>query len=75
MGRTYEKWLAPEGDTDADHERFAKAMMKCQNASGTCASDGFCHYDGDCFKAASDAVETEIEELEARLAALKSLRK
>lgn len=75
MGRAYEKWLSPEGDTDADHERFAKAMMKCQHAVGHCAQDGFCHHDGDCFKAASDPIEEEIEELEARLAALKSLRK
>ena len=75
MGRAFESWLVPKGNDDVDHERFAKAMMKCQHGGGHCAQDGFCHHDGDCFKAAPDPIEDEIEELETRLAALKSLRK
>lgn len=69
-----EAWLRPVADTDLHHERFGKAMGKCQNASGECASDGFCHFDGDCFKTAEPKVEARIEELERELAELKALR-
>lgn len=69
-----EKWLRPVADTDRDHERFAKAMMKCQHAGGYCAQDGFCHFDGACFKSAEPEVEIRIEALEKELAALKALR-
>lgn len=74
MAWAREEWLRPSGDTDLDHERFAKAMMKCQHGGGYCASDGFCHHDGDCFKTAEPRVESRIEELEKELAALKALR-
>ena len=32
----------------ADPERFGKAMLRCQNASGDCMTDGYCIY-GNCF--------------------------
>jgi len=69
-----EAWLRPIADTDLHHDRFAKAMMKCQHAGGFCAADGFCHFDGDCFKTAEPKVEARIEELERELAELKALR-
>lgn len=69
-----ERWLVPLANTALHHERFANAMMKCRHAGGYCAEDGFCHYDGDCFKTASPAVEARIEEVEAELRALKEQR-
>ncbi len=33
-----------------DHDKFAAAMMHCQNASGWCVHSGRCFYDGDCFR-------------------------
>lgn len=74
MALAREEWLRPVADLDLHHERFAKAMMKCQHAGGHCAEDGFCHFDGDCFKTAEPQVECRIEELEKELAALKALR-
>lgn len=49
-----ESWLRG-GDTDADHERFAAAMIKCQHPMALCADDGYCHLDGDCFRSASES--------------------
>lgn len=69
-----EAWLWPAANTDLHHGRFAKAMMKCQHAGAYCAADGFCHYDGGCFKTAEPAIEARIEELEAELVTLKALR-
>jgi hypothetical protein len=74
MAWTCEAWLRPVADLDLHHERFGKAMMKCQHAAGYCAEDGFCHLDGECFKTAEPKVEARIEELEQELAALKELR-
>lgn len=42
-----EKWLALDNE---DHDKFAEAMLLCQNASGWCVSAGRCFYDGDCFR-------------------------
>jgi len=53
-GTPRESWLKG-GDTDADHERFALAMDKCQHSGGFCAEDGECHYAGDCFLSARSA--------------------
>ena len=75
MAWACEKWLRPLADAPIYHERFAKAMMKCQHGGAHCAQDGFCHFDGDCFKTAEPAVEAEIEQLEARLKQLTALRK
>ena len=33
-----------------DPDRYAAAMTKCQNAAATCGIDGFCLFDGDCFR-------------------------
>ena len=54
---TSESWLNPKTDEDISHERFAKAMMKCQHAGAYCASDGFCHYGGDCFRSAKSSAK------------------
>lgn len=69
-----EAWLRPAANTEMHHDRFAKAMMKCQHSGAYCAPDGFCHFDGDCFKTATPQTEARIEELELELARLKSLR-
>jgi hypothetical protein len=42
-----EKWLALDNE---DHDKFAAAMMLCQNGSGWCVHAGRCFYDGDCFR-------------------------
>ncbi len=41
--RAYESWLGSK-----DHDKFAAAAVKCENVSGNCISDGYCHY-GNCF--------------------------
>lgn len=69
-----EGWLRPLANTDLHHERFGKAMAKCQHAGAYCASDGFCHYEGACFKTASPDIEDRIEKIEAELALLKATR-
>ena len=43
----HEKWLALDNE---DHDKFAAAMMLCQNASGWCVHAGRCFNDGDCFR-------------------------
>lgn len=45
MAWACEAWLRPIADMSLHHERFAKAMSKCQHAGGHCAEDGFCHFD------------------------------
>ena len=74
MAWACEAWLVPKADIDLHHERFAKVMMKCQHAGAYCAADGFCHFDGECFKTADPRTEARIEALEAELAELKALR-
>lgn len=74
MAWACEAWLKPIGDTELHHERFGKAMVKCRHSGAFCAQDGFCHFDGDCFKTAEPAIEARIEELETELARLKALR-
>lgn len=43
----HEKWLALDNE---DHDKFASAMLLCQNASGWCVRAGSCFYNGDCFR-------------------------
>lgn len=43
----HEKYLALDNE---DHDKFAEAMMLCQNASGWCVHAGRCFYEGDCFR-------------------------
>lgn len=74
MAWACEAWLRTIADTELHHERFAKAMMKCQHHGGFCAEDGYCHFDGDCFKTAEPKIEARIEELEDELKRLKALR-
>ena len=74
MAWACEAWLTPKSDTEMDHDRFGKAMMKCQHAGAFCAADGFCHFNGDCFKSAAPHVEARIEEIEQELQRLKALR-
>lgn len=42
-----ESWLALD---NPDHDKFAAAMMLCQDPSGWCVRSGSCLYDGDCFR-------------------------
>lgn len=42
-----ESWLALD---NPDHDKFAQAMIHCQNGSGWCVHSGRCFYDGDCFR-------------------------
>ena len=59
-----ESWLKP-GNTEKDHERFAEAMMMCQHGGAFCAQDGFCHYDGDCFRSARSAAREAARHVRA----------
>lgn len=59
-----ESWLKG-GDTDADHEHFAAAMMRCQHGGAFCAHDGICHYDGDCFRSAKQASREAAQRIRA----------
>lgn len=43
--RAVEAWLSSDVP-----ERFAEAAIKCQHAGGFCMDDGFCHFDGQCFR-------------------------
>ena len=43
----HEKWLALDNQDD---DKFAEAMILCQNGSGWCVHAGRCFYDGDCFR-------------------------
>ena len=54
-----EAWLK-----SADHEKFAKAAVKCQNPLGLCMSDGYCHYDGECFRSNFAALMGAIRAIE-----------
>lgn len=45
MTRAVEQWLKSDDD-----EKFAEAAIRCQHAGGFCLSDGYCHYDGTCFR-------------------------
>jgi hypothetical protein len=74
MAWASEGWLRPAANTDLHHERFGNAMGKCRHAGAYCASDGFCHFDGECFKTAPPDIEDRIEKLEAEIAKLKELR-
>lgn len=42
-----EKWLALDNE---DHDKFAAAMMLCQDPSGSCMRTGLCTWEGDCFR-------------------------
>jgi hypothetical protein len=42
-----ESWLAIDNE---DHDKFAEAMLLCQDASGSCMRTGQCAYEGDCFR-------------------------
>jgi len=46
MGRACESWLRIDNE---DHEKFARAMMRCENASGECCYQGRCIF-GNCFR-------------------------
>ena len=56
LGPPRESWLAG-GNTEDDHWRFAFAMMKCQNSSGSCATTGSCIFGGDCFHSAKSSAK------------------
>lgn len=49
------EWWLRGGTEDADADRFALAMVRCQDASGSCASKGECTFNGDCFRSAFSA--------------------
>lgn len=56
--RAFEKWL----DSDDPH-KFASAMMKCQHYGAFCSSDGFCHFNGDCFRSAKSSAREAVNEI------------
>ena len=47
-----------------NHERFASAAVKCQHAGGFCMSDGYCHFDGECFRSNLAALKAAIRAIE-----------
>lgn len=48
---------------DASDEAFSAAMLLCQNPSGACSQDGYCHY-GNCFQKQG---QTDLEILQSRI--------
>jgi len=56
-----ERWLSHKNQ---DHEKFAKAAMLCENGSGNCIYDGFCHYGGQCFRRGRVAVTAACRAIE-----------
>lgn len=65
MPHAYEKWLASDNPY-----LFAQAAMKCRHAGAFCMSDGFCHFDGDCF--VSNRAQERIDEIHAEIATLQA---
>jgi len=57
-----ESWLK-----SADHNKYAKAIMKCRHAGGYCSADGFCHYGGECFKPRKNDIEDRLDDIESKL--------
>jgi len=55
-----ETWLKSE-----DPEKFAAAAIKCEHAGGYCMSDGFCHFDGVCFRTDRAAMTKARQVIEA----------
>lgn len=64
-----ESWLKSENP-----ERFAKAMLKCQHSGAFCAQDGYCHFEGSCFKHEEEVdiqdIWNELKEIRKMLKAL-----
>lgn len=62
-----------------DHDKFAAAMMLCRHAGAFCFTDGYCHYDGECFTRVIQPKRNEILEkinsLEKRIAQLEGRSK
>lgn len=56
-----ESWLAHD---NLDHEKFAAAAMLCESGSGSCVQDGFCHYDGQCFRRGRAAMSAACRAIE-----------
>ena len=44
-------------------EKYGDAVSKCQHAGAYCIEDGYCHYDGDCFKNLSHADAIKANEM------------
>ena len=68
LGTPRESWLRSE-----DSRRFAEAMVRCQGAGTFCWADGFCHYEGACFRRPSRTIEERVAMLEERVKALESV--
>lgn len=64
VGPPRESWLRSNNPY-----KFADAMVLCQNAAGTCASDGFCRFGG-CFTV--EALTAELVVLEDRCQRLRN---
>lgn len=58
-----EAWLRSE-----DHEKFASAAVKCEHPYALCMSDGYCHYDGECFRSNLAALKAACRAIEAAAA-------
>ena len=46
-----------------NNEKYGDAVSKCQHAGAYCIEDGYCHYDGDCFKNLSHADAIKANEM------------
>lgn len=57
-----EKYLALDNE---DHDKFAEAMMLCQNESGWCVHSGRCFFDGDCFRTDVSAYRDAVRKIRA----------
>jgi hypothetical protein len=54
-----ESWLRSD-----DSDKFAEAAVKCQHAGGFCLDDGFCHFEGICFRTGYSAMRRACKLIE-----------
>lgn len=63
-------FVKPSWLRSPDHERWAAAMVECQDAQGRCGTDGFCHQGNFCFsifRARHDRLMAVREEIDRRI--------
>lgn len=65
MPRAYENWLASDNPV-----QFAEAAMRCKHVGAFCMSDGYCHFDGDCF--VSNKAQERIDQIQDQIASLQA---
>jgi hypothetical protein len=57
--RAVEAWLKSD-----DPEKFAEAAVKCEHTGAFCMEDGFCHFEGRCFRTGRSTVTAAMRSIE-----------